>query len=59
MNCENREIIIKKASDILNIHKERLVIEEIFSAKDNIEKKQKIQKNIILFMIKTKWIFRK
>lgn len=41
MNCENREIIIKKASDILNIHKERLVIEEIFSAKDNIEKKTK------------------
>ena len=41
MNCENREIIIKKASDILNIHHERLVIEGIVSVKDNIENKTK------------------
>jgi len=41
MNCKNREIIIKKASDILNIHQERLVIDGIFSVKDNIVNKTK------------------
>ena len=41
MNCENREVLLKKASDILNIHRERLMIKGIFSVKDDIETKNK------------------